>query len=163
MTAYVRVANPVRISACPTGSKARARNAFDSGTKRAVKSAAAIPIGTLIQKIDRHPIVSVSAPPISGPTPSDTPATAPQMPTARARAFASGNAFAMSDSATGLSIDAPNPWSALNPISCSIVDARLHSSDPTVKTPRPIWNTRLRPNRSETDPASIRKLATTSV
>ncbi len=92
---------------------------------------------------------------------SERPATAPQMPTARA--FGYGNALAIIDSATGFSIDAPSPCSAGNPISCSIVLDWLHSSEPSVNTPSPIWNTLRRPNRSDIDPASIKKLATTSV
>jgi hypothetical protein len=41
--------------------------------------------------------------------------------------------------------------------------ARLHSSEPAVNSQSPIWKMRLRPKRSEVEPASIRRLATTSV
>ncbi len=138
MTPHVSVVSPVSTSVCPTGSNLRARSAFDSGTNNAANRAAVIPIGTLIQKIDRHPIVSVSAPPIRGPIPSETPITAPQMPTARPRAFGSGKAFAIIDSATGFSIDAPTPCNARCAISCSIVLAWLQSSDASVNTASPI-------------------------
>src|ERR1700733_8127889 len=109
ITAEVRDARLTNTRTCPTGSNARARGAFDSGTNRAANTTAASPIGRLIQKMERQPTACVKAPPISGPIAKDTPATAPQTPTACARAFRSGNAFAMIDRATGLSMDAPSP------------------------------------------------------
>jgi len=41
-------------------------------------------MGMLIQKMERQPMDSVSAPPMSGPMARDPPETAPHSPTARA-------------------------------------------------------------------------------
>ena len=59
------------------GSTRLARSAFDSGTKMAARTNAAIPIGTLIQKMERQPIDSISTPPATGPTPRLTPIAPP--------------------------------------------------------------------------------------
>src|SRR3982751_4671541 len=69
----------------------------------------------------------------------------------------------MIDIATGLSIDPPTACSARNATSHSTVGARLHSSEATVNTPRPAASTRLRPSRSAVEPASINRLASTTV
>ncbi len=122
-----------------------------------------MPIGKLIQKMDRQPMVCVNAPPIKGPSASEMPPTAPQSPTARARPFGSVNTFAMIDSATGFSMDAPRPCNARKKISPWMPGATLHSTDPSVNSVSPIWNTRLRPNRSESEPHSISSVATVSV
>src|ERR1700684_184529 len=105
MTADVKDARLINTSSCPTGSKARARGAFDSGTNRAARATAVRPMGRLIQKMDLQPTDWVNAPPIKGPMASDTPATAPQTPTACALALGSRKAFAMMDRATGLSME----------------------------------------------------------
>src|SRR5580704_2465009 len=109
MTAVVNEARLTNTSSCPTGSNARARGAFDSGTNRAANATALRQIGKLTQKIERQPADCVNAPPMSGPSASDAPATAPHTPTACALALGSGNALAMMERATGLSMDAPSP------------------------------------------------------
>src|SRR5689334_19545690 len=153
----------VMIRIWPTGSTRRGRAARDSGTTSAVSTTAAIPTGMFTQKMPRHPTVATSTPPSTGPSAMLRPNTAPQTPSALARSRSSVNVFAMIDKATGFSIDPPMAWTARNATSQPRPGARLHSSEPTVKVARPTWNVRRRPTRSPVEPASIRKLATTSV
>ena len=122
-----------------------------------------MPIGTLIQKIARQPIVWVSAPPTMGPRAIDSPTTAPHMPMARARSRGSVNTLVMIDIATGLSIDPPTACTARAATSQPRPGARLHSSEPTVKVSSPTMKTRRRPSRSAVEPDSISRLASTSV
>ena len=91
------------------------------------------------------------------------PNTAPQAPMARARSRASSNTLRMIDSATGLSIDPPIACRTRAAISNSRVGASPHSSEPSENTTRPVRKTRLRPIRSAVEPASMSRLASTSV
>ena len=68
-----------------------------------------MPIGTLIQKMDRQPATSVSAPPSTGPSAIEIPTTPPQTPIACARSRGSVKTLRMIDIATGLSIEPPTP------------------------------------------------------
>ncbi len=151
------------ISPWPTGSTRRGCAARDSGTTSAVRTMAAIPTGMLTQKMLRHPTLATSTPPITGPSAMLSPNTAPQVPIALARSRASVNVLAMMDMATGLSIDPPSACTIRNATSQPRPGARLHSAEPVVNTASPTWNVRRRPTRSPVEPASIRKLATTSV
>ena len=137
--------------------------AFESGTNSWVKTIAASPIGMLIQKIARQLTSVTSRPPSTGPRARLTPNTAPQIPSARARALRSVNVLLTMDRATGLSIEPPSACRQRNTTSKMTFGARLHSSDPSVNRARPVWNTRRRPNRSPIEPETIRKLAITSV
>jgi hypothetical protein len=150
-------------SICPTGSSRRARGARDSGTNRALSTIAISPTGRLTRKIARHPTESTSAPPTTGPKAKLIPTTPPHIPIARARSRGSSNTLRMIDIATGLSIDPPTAWRIRKITSSSRFGASAHSSDPSEKMPRPNWNTRRRPIRSAVDPASISRLASTSV
>ena len=67
-------------------------------------------MGTLIQKIACQPSVCVNTPPVNGPSAIARPATAAQMPMARARAFGSTNVCTMIDIATGFIIEPPSAW-----------------------------------------------------
>ena len=137
MTAEVRASSPTMIRAWATRSSRRGRSARDSGTKRAVSQKATTAIGRLIQKIDRQPRLSTSAPPSIGPAAIDTPKTAPQTPMARARSLGSVKVLATIDIATGLSIEPPRACSMREPTSAFAVGARLHSSDPRLNTASP--------------------------
>ena len=61
----------------PTQSTRRARGSFDSEILAKVMTIATAPIGTLTKKIQRHPMPLVMAPPMSGPTATAPPITAP--------------------------------------------------------------------------------------
>ena len=163
MIAYVSDASITITSTCPTGSRRRGRGARDSGTKRIVSASASRPTGMLIQKIDRQPTDCTSAPPTTGPSARLTPTVAPHMPIACARSRGSVKTLRMIDIATGLSIDPPTPWSMRKAISQPRLGARLQSSEPSVNSTRPSWNTRRRPKRSPIEPDSISRLASTSV
>jgi hypothetical protein len=58
------------------------------------------------------------------------------------------------ESAPGEMMAAPTPCSARERMSISSVWARPHNAEPTMKTTRPIMNTRRRPNRSAIRPPS---------
>ncbi len=141
----------------------RARGARDSGTNRAASTKASSPIGTLIQKIARHPIESTRDPPTTGPSAMLMPTTAPQTPIARARSRASVKVLVMIDMATGFNIDPPTAWTMRKTISQLRLGARLQSSEPATKVISPAWKVRRRPRRSAVDPASISRLARASV
>ncbi len=162
MIAYTSVASVIITSNCPTGSNRRARGAFDSGTKTAVSTIAAMPTGMLTQKMLRQPTALTSTPPTTGPSAIDRPTTPPQIPMARARSVRSVNVFVMIDIATGLSIDPPMACTIRKATSAPRLGARLHSSDPIVNTARPVWKVLRRPTRSAVEPASISRLAITS-
>src|SRR4051794_31348596 len=131
--------------------------------KRSASAIATRPTGTLTQKIERQSTTVTARPPTTGPSAIESPDTAPHTPTACARSRGSVNVLTMIDIATGLSIDPPTACSARNATSHSTVGARLHSSEATVNTPRPAASTRLRPSRSAVEPASINRLASTTV
>ena len=75
---------------------------------------------------------------MSGPSPNASPPVAPQKPSARERAFGSLKALAMMESATGLSMEPPNPWIARNTIRLRMSVAALHSTDPSVNKTSPV-------------------------
>ncbi|GAA4184244.1 hypothetical protein GCM10022288_04690 [Gryllotalpicola kribbensis] len=150
-------------STWPRGSSRRRRPERDSGTNRKVKTIAATPIGMFIQKIPRHPTESVSAPPTNGPIAMETPTTADQTPTARARRAGSVKVAVMIDIATGFSMEPPSACMMRKAISQPTPGATLQSNEPAVKIARPSWKVLRRPMRSAVEPDRIRKLASTRV
>ena len=120
-------------------------------------------IGRLIQNTARQPIAAIRKPPTMGPSAIEMPTTAPQKPSALARSTRPTKICEMIDSAAGFSMDPPMPWMSLAPIRVWMSGATLHSSEPTAKIVRPIWNTRRRPNRSPVAPESISSDASTRV
>ena len=91
------------------------------------------------------------------------PNTAPQTPTACARSRGSVKVLVMIDIATGFSIEPPTACSTRNATSRPTLGARLHSSEASENTVRPMTKMRLRPNRSAVEPESISRLAITTV
>ncbi len=138
MIPAVRQPSSAIITSCPGESSRRGCSARDSGTNRCVSAIAIRPTGTLIQKIERHPIPLTSRPPSTGPLARLSPATDPHRPIAFARPARSVNVLAMIDIATGLSIDPPTACSPRKAISHPSDGARLHSNDPSEKAPSPI-------------------------
>ena len=117
-------------STWPTGSTRRARGARDSGTNSAVRTIAAIPMGTLTMNTDRQPTESTSTPPTTGPSAMLMPNRAPHTPIAWARSRGSSNTLRMIDIATGLSIDPPIAWMMRAAMSSPRLGATAHSSEP---------------------------------
>ena len=94
----------------PARSKlARAPSRLCSGTATRATSAAAIPIGRLISRIQRQPRVSVITPPSSVPVAPPAPFIAPHSPTARIRSGPAGNEEVMIASDAGAMIAPPSP------------------------------------------------------
>jgi len=92
-----------------------------------------------------------------------SPTTPPHMPIARARSLGSMNVLVMMDMATGFSIEPPTACTIRNTTSQPSPGATLQSSEPSAKIARPLWNVRRLPTRSAVEPASISRLASTSV
>ena len=111
----------------------------------------------------RHPLAAIRAPPTTGPRAMLSPNTAPHAPIAWARSRGSSNTLRMIDIATGLSIEPPIACTTRAAIRNPRLGAMPHSSEPIENTARPTWNTSRRPIRSAVDPASISRLASTSV
>ena len=150
------------VSSCPQGSKRRVVWERCSGTKSWVRTIAAIPIGTLTQKIARQPMPSTRRPPTTGPRARLMPTVAPQTPSARPRSRGSVKVLLMIESATGFSIEPPIACRQRKAISSPVPPARLQSSEPRVKKKRPIWKTRRRPKRSAVAPEASSRLPSTS-
>ncbi len=91
------------------------------------------------------------------------PITPAQIPIACARSRGSVNTLRMIDMATGLSIEPPTACTMRKAISSLRLGARLHSSEPSVKTASPSLKIRARPSRSAVEPERISRLARTSV
>ncbi len=125
---------------------------------RSASSTPAIPIGTLIAKIQCQLAHSTSAPPSSGPIAAATLATTAMVARPRPRC-SGGNTIAVVASASGARMPAPTAWITRNPISASIDDASAHSSEPSVKIVMPIRKKRLRPNWSASLPIDTSRTA----
>ncbi len=69
----------------------------------------------------------------------------------------------MIDMATGFIIEPPTACRTRNATSRPTLGARLHRSDASENTLRPMRNVRLRPSRSAVEPESMSRLAITSV
>ena len=136
----------------PRTSTGRGFGSRDSSTERSVRYSAAMPTGMLTRKIQRHDSPLVSAPPITGPTATATPVTAPNTPNATPRSRP-WKALAISARPVANMIAPPMPWNARLRLRNVDPDARPHSSEPSVKTTMPIANSNRRPKRSASEPA----------
>jgi len=125
----------------------------DSGTCRRVTHAATAATGTLIRKIARQLPVSRSHPPRKGAIAADTPLNPAHIPIARVRS-PGRKAASMIARLAGVISAPPIPCTARAAISQPMPGAAAHSTDATVNQPSPIRNTRRRPQRSLSEPAS---------
>ena len=112
------------------------------------------PTGTLTKKIQCQLIDSVSTPPASRPTEPPAEATNAYTPIAFAWSRGSGNIVTIMPRITAELIAPPMPCTNRAATSISWLCARPHSSEATVNTPSPARNTRRRPIRSPSRPAS---------
>ena len=111
-----------------------------------------MPTGMLTRKIQRQDSPLVSAPPITGPTATATPVTAPKTPNATPRSRP-WKALARIARPVANMIAPPMPWNARLRLRNVAPLARPHSSEPSVNTTMPIANSRRRPKRSASEPA----------
>ena len=133
----------------------------DSWTWRSASISVGAPSTKLVANTPRHPTVSTSSPPISGPAANASPIVAPQAPIARRRS-APWKASARIASELGNTTAAPSPCRIRAAISVLAPGARAHSSDAAENIVRPIRNSRRRPKRSARLPAVSRKTASAS-
>ncbi len=135
--------------------------AFTFASLVSVSTIAAMPIGTLTKKIHSHPRPSVISPPISGPTATAPPTVAPQIPIALARSRPS-NSCAISARAVANIAAAPVPWTPRARLRTVGSPASPQANEAAVNRAKPKLNTRRRPIRSPTDPATSRNDARVS-
>ena len=117
-----------------------------------------MPTGTFSQKIHCQEIPSTTAPPTSGPIATARPAMPDQAPSAAPRRSRETAAL-RSVSVSGVTIAAPNPWTARAAISQSADGASAAAAEAAVKIPTPSMNIRFRPNRSPSAAPVSRKTA----
>jgi hypothetical protein len=129
------------------GTSSRAFWPRDSASHSRAPTAAARPIGTFTQKIQCQSRPWVTAPPMSGPLATASPAMPPQMPTTVPRR-SGGNAEVSSVSPSGMMIAAPSPCTPRQAISTPALGASAHAAEASVNTSRPVTYTRRRPSRS---------------
>ena len=118
-------------SATPGRSSRLAGPKLSTRPRRATGSSA-IPTGTLTQKIHCHELLSMIAPPTSGPMATASPPMPDQMPSASPR-LSAGNAALSSVSVSGATIAPPSPWIARAAISASVEGASAANADAPVK------------------------------
>ena len=106
-----------------------------------------MPIGTLTQKIQCQFRPWVTAPPISGPLATASPATPPQMPTTAPRR-SMGKAEVSSVRPRGMMMPAPIPSTVRKAIRVPTFGASAQAAEAAVNTARPIRYIRRRPIRS---------------
>ena len=112
----------------------------------------------LMKKIQCQLTVCVSTPPTSRPSEPPPTATKTYALIARARSAGSGNSVMIIAMITEAETALPNPCTARAPTSNRSLFATPQTSEAAVKIATPVRNTRLRPTRSPSRPASSRKL-----
>jgi len=133
---------------------------IDSGTTRGVAMPTTSATGRFMKNAHRQPPASISSDPNDGPVATARAAMPPHIATARARA---AGAVAVSSKASdaGMTSAAPTACTTRPAMTVHTDGAMPHSSDPTVKTTRPTWKTRRRPDRSAIRPAPSRSAPNT--
>ena len=96
-------------------------------------------------------------PPISTPAAAPLPPTAPQAPSALFRSLPSVKVTEMIESAAGVTIAAPSPWTPRATISIPDDVASPQTSEAAPKSASPIMNMMRRPIRSAARPPRSRK------
>jgi hypothetical protein len=125
----------------------------DSGTCRHVVHAVTAATGTLIRKIHRQLPASSSHPPTKGATAADTPLNPAHVPIACVRS-PGRKAASMIARLAGVISAPPMPCSVRAAMSQPMPGVAAHSTDAAVNQPSPARNTRRRPHRSLSEPAS---------
>src|SRR5215813_1173455 len=92
-------------------------------------ASAATPSGMLMKKIHRQPGPSTSGPPVSHAVVAPMPPSAPQIPSALVRSAPSVKVVEMIDSAVGVMIAAPAPWTTRAASNAAGDQASPHPSD----------------------------------
>ncbi len=129
---------------------------------RAAMANVITPTGTLIRKIQPQWRCWLIRPPATGPVARASAPTAAQMPMAVLRSLTSANVATMMASVVGISMAAPTPWTARLAMSTPPLPARPAASEDSVKTARPIMNSRRRPNTSASLPPTSSSPASVS-
>ena len=139
----IETATPVAAVA-PTTSKRPWRRAV-SPTKRGTSAITAMPIGTLMNIVQRQSSRSVRTPPRMRPIAAPPEETAVKAASPRLRAASSGAVVVIRASTLGAASAAPTPWRARAAISIAGETARPPASELATKTPRPTMKKMRRP------------------
>jgi hypothetical protein len=134
----------------------------DSGTWRRVVHAVTAATGMLIRKIHRQLPACSSHPPTKGAITADTPLNPAHVPIACVRS-AGWMVASMMARLAGVISAPPIPCRARAAMSQPMPGAAAHSTDATVNQASPARNTRRRPQRSLSEPASSISEARVSV
>ena len=121
----------------------------------------ASPIGTLMKKIHFQLAVSMSQPPRIGPAMGASSIGMLMIDISRPSRRGPASRVMMTNP-RGSNIP-PMPCTTRNMMSCTIVDANAHSSDPSMKATSVPMNSRLVPNRSAAHPTNGMTVASASV
>ncbi len=144
ISAKISANSPSENTAVPAQSSRSGDGSLDSETRVNVSTSAKIPIGTLMKKIDSQLMPSTSTPPISGPTATAAPVTAPQIPIAVPR-WLGGNVAAISARPVANMNAPPTPCTARARLSISGVVANPQTAEDTMKIVIPRAKMRRRP------------------
>ncbi|GAA4985211.1 hypothetical protein GCM10025734_08550 [Kitasatospora paranensis] len=137
----------------PGRSRRASAGSLDSGTQAQVAASATRATGTSATKTDGQPKRVSSRPPITGPTATPSPVTAPHRPTAFARSRRSGKALVMIDRVVGKMVAAQAPMANRMTISASGDPATPPSALVAANPARPNSRAGRRPKRSPSEPA----------
>ena len=162
MKANVRLNSPTAEVTSPgRSSRWSADMSFDSSIRSGAKSRPAIPIGTLMKKIQFQLTCSVRRPPKSGPIASAIADTPAQMPIAVPR-WRAGKVAVMIESVAGFMSAPPRPWTTRAEFSIVPFEASPQASEAPVKITRPVMKMSRRPSRSASFPPISMKAANAS-
>ena len=145
---------PVTSPAPSPSAPARRPAPWSGSIIRRAATAVKTPMGRLMKKIQCQLSSWVMTPPASSPTAAPAEATKANTPMARARSRGSVNIVTIMPRITAEVSAPPAPWANRAAISMTWLVASPHSSEATVKTPRPARKTFRRPARSPSRPAS---------
>ena len=152
ISARMNVNRPTVSVTSPIGSSRLCSGSLDSRSCLTAITTAAMPIGMLTRKIQRHESQDVSTPPASGPIATAAPIVAPQIPNAVPRSLP-WNSCEISASAVANMIAPPIPWTPRAMIRKSESFESPQAAEAIVNSTTPITKRRLRPNRSASEPA----------
>ncbi len=114
---------------------------------------ATAPIGRLIRKIQRQPVVEARTPPSAGPSTDDVAHTVDNFAWILGRSF-SGYMSAARVCTVPWMAPPPSPCTTRNAIRDPMSHAQAHSSDPIRNSTLPAIRTGLRPSESDSRPAT---------
>lgn len=134
-----------------------------SGSRIGARISTSTMTGVLIMKTEPHQKLFSSRPPTTGPRAAPVARVPLQAAMADFRCLESWNMLRIRAREVGVSVAAPSPSRAREPMSISGLSAVAASADATPKTRAPMISSFRRPKRSPTQPIVIRAPASTKL